>query len=63
MNYLSIKEYMSKRRPLKHWSKRDIQDILDAKESNNWEIVKNSKLYILHGGEYCELLTAINESQ
>lgn len=63
MNYQVIKDYMSKRNSKKHWSKKDIENILNAQETGNWIKVKESKLYNMYGGEYCSLLEAINYSE
>jgi hypothetical protein len=38
----------------------DIKRIMNAMESGEWEEVKKSRLYKLHGGEYCELLSILH---
>lgn len=58
--YEKIGNYMKVNREKKHWSINDIENILKAKKTDNWEIVKNSKLYKIYGGEYCCLLQVIN---
>jgi len=39
----------------------DVKRIQDAKDTGNWEAVYKSRLYKLHGGEYCELLSVIHK--
>jgi len=38
----------------------DVRRIQKAKESGDWTKVYNSRLYKLHGGEYCELLSVMH---
>jgi hypothetical protein len=38
----------------------DITRILQARETDNWNEVYTSRLYRLHSGEYCELLSVIH---
>ena len=59
-NIQSIDKYMRSCREKKHWSKKDIEIILSAIETDNWTNVKLSKLYNVYGAEYCSLLEAIN---
>jgi hypothetical protein len=49
------------RRPEKSYtSLSDITRVLHAQETTNWNEVYSSRLYRLHGGEYCELLSVIH---
>lgn len=43
-----------------HTTKADIKRIEEAKQSGDWSAVYNSRLYRLHGGEYCELLSVMH---
>jgi hypothetical protein len=55
----AIDEIKSKRYE-SYTKKSDIKRIMNAMESGEWEEVKKSRLYKLHGGEYCELLSILH---
>lgn len=57
--YKLIKKEMKKHRKKKHWTKKDLELILNAKKSGDWSIVHQTKLYNEHGGEYCSLLEVL----
>ncbi|MEK5061127.1 hypothetical protein BK126_26150 [Paenibacillus sp. FSL H7-0326] len=59
-SYIQIQSEMKKHRSKKHFSKQDIQDILLAKETGNWEVVHQSTFYLKHSNEYCSLLEVLN---
>ena len=58
-DYNKVKTLMDHERNVKHWSKKDLQLIQEAKETDNWKKVYNSKLYNKYGGEYCSLLEVL----
>jgi len=43
-----------------HTTYQHIELIMRAMETGDWEEVKNCSLYVLHGGEYCELLSVMH---
>lgn len=57
--YQQVKEEMKKHRNKKHWSKKDLYNILEAKKSGDWSKVHKSKLYNEYGPEYCSLLEVL----
>ena len=57
--YQKIKEEMKKHRSQKHWTKKDVENILEAKKTGDWSKVYSSKLYNEYGGEFCSLLEVL----
>ena len=57
----SILAEIQQRRQHSYTTKLDIIRILEAKTTDNWTEVYSSKIYNLHSGEFCELLSIINE--
>lgn len=60
MNFKNVLKEISDRRSESYTTEADIKRIAEAMEDNNWEEVKKSRLYRLHGGEYCELLSVMH---
>lgn len=57
----SILAEIQRRRQYSYTIKADISRVIEAEITNNWTKVYSSHLYNLHGGEFCELLSIINE--
>ena len=57
----SILKEIQQRRLHSYTTKSDILRIMEAETTNNWTQVYSSNLYKLHGGEFCELLSIVNE--
>lgn len=52
----AIKAELAKKRNKIHATKKEIETILKAANTGNWDDARQTKLYINHGGEYCTLL-------
>lgn len=63
MIYKEIKSELKKERNIIHMTKKELSLILEAIESNNWDKVKETKLYTKYSGEYCEILAIINNKK
>lgn len=58
--YQLITKEMKKYRSTKHWTKKDIDRIKEARESDDWTTVYKSDLYTKHSGEFCSLLEVLH---
>jgi hypothetical protein len=56
-----VREEMSRKRSTKHWSKKDVEAILEAKQTGDWSEVESSKFYVQYGGEFCSMLEVLNK--
>ena len=54
--YNKVVELMRRERSKKHFSKKDVIAILEARRTGNWSEVYKSKLYNKYSCEYCSLL-------
>lgn len=54
--YRKVVELMKKERSKKHFSKKDVMAILEARKTGDWSEVYKSKLYNKYSCEYCSLL-------
>ena len=59
MNIKNALEEIKSKREKSYTTIADVKRIINAMETDDWNEVKNSRLYRLHGGEYCELLGII----
>ena len=57
MTDAAILTAMRRRRETVHITRADIARIAKARRTGDWTPVYRSRLYRLHSGEYCELLT------
>jgi hypothetical protein len=58
-SYEQIKKEMYKKRGVKHWTKQDVKNILEAQKTGDWSKVHAGNLYNKYGGEYCTLLEVL----
>lgn len=58
--YQAVVNEMARKRSVKHWSKKDVQAILNAQETGQWEAVRTSRLYTKYSSEYCSLLEVLH---
>lgn len=58
--YQRITKEMKKYRSTKHWNKKDIERIKQARESDDWTDVYKSELYKKYSGEFCSLFEVLH---
>ncbi len=58
--FKEVREEMKRMNRKKHYTRQDINDILEAQETGDWSKVHAGTLYNKYGGEYCSMLEALN---